>query len=63
MLNFYRIDDALEQAKFQDDEYFENFCSRNVIKRMKSEGQKNTIKLRLIAGNVNVVNRKKKLES
>lgn len=45
---------AFEQAEFQDKEYFDNFCSRNVIKKMKSEGQKNTILLRYIVGTTGV---------
>lgn len=41
-----RLHHEYEQAEFQDREYAENFCSRNVINKMKAEGQSNTLRLR-----------------
>jgi hypothetical protein len=52
------IKDEEEQQQFQDREFFDNFCSRNVIRRMKSEGQKNTLLLRLILGTTGNAGRK-----
>lgn len=44
------LSEAMEMEQFSEQQFFENFCSRNVIKKMKSENYQNSLKLRLIMG-------------
>lgn len=44
------LQEALEMEMFSEQQFFDNFCSRNVIQKMKSENYQNSLKLRLIMG-------------